>query len=334
MMGELRSVDGAEWENFTSTREIHLLQTASWGELKKRFGWRVERVTAGGFGAQILFKPLPLGYTVAYIPKLSISMYFNLDVFSEGIDEICRANNAVFLKVELDVWQDDLLEFSLPRGYNFSDHSIQPPNTILVDITGEEQDVLARMKQKFRYNIKLAAKKGVVVERSNDVGAFHEIMRETGGRDGFNVHSQDYYQAAFDLFDRKGDVALLIAKYEHQPIAGVMAFARGNRAYYLYGASSNAERNRMPAYLAQWEAVIWAREKGCKEYDLWGIPDASEEELEANFETRSDDLWGVYRFKRGFGGNVRRSLNSLDRVYSATLYKTYLLRQKLRGIPE
>jgi peptidoglycan pentaglycine glycine transferase (the first glycine) len=95
------------------------------------------------------------------------------------------------------------------------------------------------------------------------------------------------------------------------------------RAYYFYGASANEERERMPTYLLQWEAIRWARAHGCIEYDLWGVPDADEETLEANFTHLSEGLWGVYRFKRGFGGELRRSPGAWDRVYQPVMYAFY-----------
>jgi lipid II:glycine glycyltransferase (peptidoglycan interpeptide bridge formation enzyme) len=103
-----------------------------------------------------------------------------------------------------------------------------------------------------------------------------------------------------------------------------MVFANGLRAWYVYGASNNEERNRMPTYLLQWEAIRWAKSKGCEEYDLWGVPDENEEMLEANFESRHDGLWGVYRFKRGFGGELKRAAQALDKVYNPLLYWVYL----------
>jgi Uncharacterized protein involved in methicillin resistance len=93
--------------------------------------------------------------------------------------------------------------------------------------------------------------------------------------------------------------------------SSVPVFARGRRAWYVYGASNDQERNRMPTYLLQWEAMRWARARGAEEYDLWGVPDADEETLEAHFTERSDGLWGVYRFKRGFGGQVKRAAQAV-----------------------
>ena len=110
-----------------------------------------------------------------------------------------------------------------------------------------------------------------------------------------------------------------------------MVFAQGKRAWYLYGASNNLDRNRMPTYLLQWDALRWARAQGCTEYDLWGVPDEDADVLEAEFTQRSDGLWGVYRFKRGFGGQVKRAVGAWDRVYKPELYYLYRLYFRLRG---
>jgi lipid II:glycine glycyltransferase (peptidoglycan interpeptide bridge formation enzyme) len=106
---------------------------------------------------------------------------------------------------------------------------------------------------------------------------------------------------------------------------------QGKRATYLYGASSNTHRDAMPTYLIQWEAMRWARAQGCTEYDLWGVPDASPQTLEAEFTERSEGLWGVYRFKRGFGGELRRSAGPWDRVYNRPLYNLYRWWASRRG---
>jgi lipid II:glycine glycyltransferase (peptidoglycan interpeptide bridge formation enzyme) len=182
------------------------------------------------------------------------------------------------------------------------------------------------MKQKTRYNIRLAQRKGVVVRQTSDIDTFYKLMEVTSKRDAFGVHSKAYYERALDLFSPSGNCVLLCAEFDEQPLAGIMVFAYGSRAWYFYGASSNLHRHLMPTYLLQWKAMQWARNQGCTEYDLWGVPDEDEETLEKNFMERRDDLWGVYRFKRGFGGELRRAVQSLDRVYNPLLYKLYLLR--------
>ncbi len=305
-----------EWNGFlTAYPDAHLLQCGAWGELKRGFGWRVRRIVCGNTGAQILFRPLYLGFTLAYLPKGPLGP--DWEGLWPEVDRVCRQERAVLLKAEPDVWEAPEHSSLVDRmtGFIASARPIQPRRTVMVDLGGDEADVLGRMKQKTRYNIHLAEKKGVVVQPSTDIQLFHALMVETGQRDGFGVHSQAYYRKAYELFGRNGDCALLLATYENRPLGGLMVFSHGGRAYYLYGASSDAERNRMPAYLLQWEAMRWARSKGCREYDLWGVPDCNADELEAQFANRADGLWGVYRFKRGFGGEVRRSVGAWDRFY-------------------
>jgi lipid II:glycine glycyltransferase (peptidoglycan interpeptide bridge formation enzyme) len=248
------------------------------------------------------------------------------------IDAVCRERRAVFLKVEPDAWEGDPVEAVLAaEGFRRSEHEIQPRRTITVEIDGDEDHVLAAMKQKTRYNIRLAARKGVLVEPSADLEIFGKLLDVTGERDAFGVHTLEYYRRAYELFHPKEMCELLIASYEGQPLAGVMVFKQGKRAWYFYGASNNLHRNLMPTYLVQWEAMRWAKQHGCTEYDLWGVPDASEEELEETFMQRSDGLWGVYRFKRGFGGTLRRSAGAWDKVYKPAVYLPYRVLMARRG---
>ena len=322
----------SDWNKFLENHpNAHLLQMGEWGELKKDFGWKPVRFVlaqppAGNrkAGAQILFRRLPLGLTLGYMPKPVFSGQWTVDndQFWREVDLICKQNKAIFLKVEPDSWDD---AFHLPHSaFRVSPHNIQPPRTITIDIKDNEETILAKMKPKCRYNTRLAEKKGITVHAWNDIQSFHEMMTVTGGRDNFGVHSKEYYQRAYKLFHQKGTCELLVAEYEGKPLASLMVFANGKRAWYVYGASNDQERNRMPTYLLQWEAIRWAKVRGCEEYDLWGVPDENEETLEANFETRHDGLWGVYRFKRGFGDEVKRAAQAVDRVYNPLLYWTYL----------
>ena len=308
-----------DWNHFISKHpNAHLLQTGEWGELKSAFGWKPVRIVNGEFGVQILFRKLPLGFTIAYIPKANPDK----SLLPE-IDSVCKSHRAVFLKLEPDFWVGEQ-----PETWNLeletSPHNIQPPRTIIVDIRGTEDEILARMKQKTRYNIRLAEKKGVTVRAWDDIESFHSMMLITGGRDGFGIHSLEYYKRAYELLQPKGLGEILVAEYEGKPLAALFVACNGNRAYYLYGASTDEERNRMPTYLLQWEAMKWAKAYGCEVYDLWGVPDEDEATLEDNFEKRRDGLWGVYRFKRGFGGELKRAAQAMDRVYNPLLYWVYL----------
>jgi lipid II:glycine glycyltransferase (peptidoglycan interpeptide bridge formation enzyme) len=309
----------SDWTQFLSSHpNAHLLQTGEWGELKSSFGWKPVRIINEKSGVQILFRKLPLGFTIAYVPKAN----FDPSLWSE-IDWACKQNHAIFLKLEPDLWNDQKPETG-NAIFRTSPHNIQPPRTMIVDIKDAEEDILARMKQKTRYNIRLAEKKGVTVRAWDDIESFHRMMLLTGGRDGFGVHSLEYYKRAYELLHPKEMGELLVAEYEGKPLAALFVARNGNRACYLYGASTEEERNRMPAYLLQWEAMKWAKARGCEEYDLWGVPDEDETTLEANFENRQDGLWGVYRFKRGFGGQLKRAVQAMDRVYIPWLYWAYL----------
>lgn len=317
-------LDATQWSSLlTKFPTAHLLQTAEWGEFKAAFGWQPLRLANETSAAQILFRRLPLGFTIAYLPKGPLGSDW-INLLAEA-DEHCRRKRAIFLKVEPDCWEDEVACQTLQESFRgwLPAKPVQPRRTIEISLLGSEEDWLNRMKQKTRYNIRLAQRKEVVIERSSDVRSFYQMMITTGQRDGFGIHSPEYYQRVYEVFAPKGLCALLVAKYRERPLAGLMVFAFGQRAWYFYGASTNEERQRMPTYLLQWEAMRWAAERGCLVYDLWGIPDEDEEVLESQFSEREDGLWGVYRFKRGFGGQVRRSVGAWDRVYQPLLYKIY-----------
>lgn len=329
----------AEWNTFLQKYpDAHLLQTGEWGELKSAFGWEAVRVMAArrDGGVQLLFRKLPLGYHIGYLPKGPVGSPESSEVWQE-VFESCKKRKALFLKIELDLWDSPSWLEMAPASLigwldpiRMSPHNIQPPRTLIVDLRGSDEQILARMKQKTRYNIRLAEKKGVTVRSWDDLQAFHSMLLLTGQRDGFGVHSLEYYQRACELLRPKQMAELLVAEYEGKALAALFVARNGNRAYYLYGASNDEERNRMPAYLLQWEAMRWSKANGSEEYDLWGVPDEDEATLEAGFETRRDGLWGVYRFKRGFGGELKRAVQAIDRVFDPFLYRTYLWWMKSR----
>jgi len=348
----------SDWQSFLSDHPgAHILQTGEWGELKSTFGWDAVHLVAGKCGAQILFRRLPLGFTFGYIPKGPV---FNgqchapneiersagnmprkagSEQFWADVDATCHAHHAIFLKIELDEWECNDTSHPNAKSGDFalrtSQHNIQPRRTLVIDLRGGENDLLTRMKQKCRYNIRLAVKKGVTVRTWNDIDSFHHLMLTTGERDFFGVHSLEYYRRAYELFHSAGMAELLVAELEGKPLAALMVFKRGRRAWYFYGASSDEARNLMPTYLLQWEAIRWAKAHCCESYDLWGVPDEDELTLESIFESRQDGLWGVYRFKRGFGGRLQRAKVALDRVYNPLLYHLYVWRMGGRvGEPE
>ena len=332
----MAEINPSEWDNFLAQYpNSHILQTSAWGQLKADFGWQVICVVSRDCGAQLMIKQFLPGVRFAYIPKGPVGV--NWSQLWPEIDAICQERKSIFLKIEPDFWESVDEKSNIPATQLLpnlvqSKHSIQPLQTLIIDIRGEESQILGRMKQKTRYNINLAIKKNVVVKPCTDLSAFYDLMEVTGQRDQFGIHNLAYYQRAFDLFYAHQQCQLLIAEFEGSPLAAIIVFTNGNRAWYFYGASSNMHRDRMPNYLLQWEAIRWARSQGCSTYDLWGVPDADLSTLEANFNQHNSGLWGVYRFKRGFGGELKRSSGPWDRVYNPWLYKLYSLWLKVRKV--
>jgi peptidoglycan pentaglycine glycine transferase (the first glycine) len=328
-------VSADEWTEFLENNpHAHLLQTKSWGDFKASFGWRIHRLITEQYGAQILIRSLGLGYSFAYLPKGPLVPNSVGDppeindqvweVLIPEIDTLCKQANAILIKVEPDIFEaSDLERTPSPTGFVTSHHAIQPQRTLIVSLQDSEEEILGRMKQKTRYNIRLSLKRGVIVRPSSDLDLFHKLMMVTGQRDEFGVHSRHYYQRAYELFSPRGECELFVAEFERQPLAALMVFARGKRAWYFYGASADEHRDHMPNYLLQWEAMRWARRQGCLTYDLWGAPDFDLETLENSFLKRREGLWGVYRFKRGFGGELRRAAGPWDRIYRPALYRLY-----------
>ncbi|HID86706.1 MAG TPA: peptidoglycan bridge formation glycyltransferase FemA/FemB family protein [Anaerolineae bacterium] len=325
-----------DWEAFVAASPVgHLLQSPPWGALKARFGWRplrllIEEEQAGSnivAGAQLLFRPLPLG-SLAYVPRGPVADPSDRDLLAfllSALHRVARQERAIFLKLE-PPWEDDpsLDAFLRAHGFRPSPQTIQPRTTLLLDLTADLDELLARMKPKTRYNIRLAKRKGVVVREGSeeDLSIFYRLLQVTSQRDGFAIHTREYYEEAWHRFAPRGMARLLVASYRGEILAGLMAFALGRTAWYLYGASSDRHRNLMPNHLLQWEAIQWAKARGCTTYDLWGIPDEVGRALARGEEPEqgTGGLWGVYRFKRGFGGRVARTLGAYDAVYQPVLY--------------
>ncbi|MBK9050477.1 MAG: peptidoglycan bridge formation glycyltransferase FemA/FemB family protein [Chloroflexi bacterium] len=334
----------AEWDEFVAHHPHgSILQTTHWAMLKGRFGWTPQRVWLRHegkliAGAQLLIRSVAFGLVkMAYIPHGPLVDWADdemVDVLLNQIDLAAYRNRAGILKMEPLLWQDEISPerwSGLAQKYELltETDSIQPPRTMLIDLRPQPDDILGSFKQKTRYNIRLAAKKGVTVREgtAQDIPAFNQLMRTTGQRNEFGVHAPEYYRDAFDLF-RPEQRTLLLAEYEGKPLAGAMIFVCGRMATFLFGGSSNEERERMPTYAIQWAAIEWARAQGCHWYDLWGVPDAEPDEMESQFEGRDDGLWGVYRFKRGFNGLIRRTVGPADRVYNRLVHRLY---QRRRG---
>lgn len=345
-----RSIEADDaWDAFLAqSPHGHILQSARWARLKADFGWSAQRVVLRAIpspdapllgGASILFRKLPWGQTVAYIPK-GPAVDWSDAAQTRAVLTMARnaaaKGRAALLKIEPDLPPSPELEAAL-RGYGYAPgpQRVQPLSTIVLDISDDEEAILARMKQKWRYNIRLAERKGVTVREGgmDDLPAVQALMDATGARDGFSTHNLAYHRRATELFAPQGQMTWLLAEHESELLAAIAVFALGRTAYYMWGASSDSGRNLMPNHAVQWAAIRWSRARGCAQYDLWGIPDEVGANPEAYTEPDSwgeGGLWGVYRFKQGFGGRVVRFTGAWDLPLSRPGYALYQLALRVR----
>ena len=333
--------DHDEWNNaLCALPYAHVLQTWEWGEFKRiTTGWQPLRLAFRQDGQIVALASVGVRRVgplrVMYITKGPALAYDNHDLCSAVLEELqtlARRQFAVWLKIDPDVIAatgvpgepDDIPDptgqhvlFSLRgNGWRFSSDQVQFRNTITLDLTQSEDALLAAMSQNTRRKIRTAEKKGVTVRPGTlaDLPILYDLYRTTGQRDDFLIRPFDYYRFAWQTMIEAGLAHPLIAEAEGQPIAHVILFHFGRKCWYFYGASANEERQRMPNYLLQWEAIRWAKAQGYATYDLWGAPDVFAE---------SDSMWGVYEFKRGFRGTVTRHIGAWDYAPYPPLYDIY-----------
>lgn len=258
-------------------------------------------------------RKLPNGLgKLAYVPKGPIVNYDDtsvVEVMMAALRELADDQRVISLKIEPEVREPSPLNNTLSNLGLKPASPVQMRSTIWVGLTASEEEILAGQKQKTRYNMRLAAKKGVTVSSGglDDIDLWYRLYRVTAQRDVFTVHDADYYRLVLQMLQPHGMANLLLAHHEGDLLAGIIVFVFGNKAQYMYGASSNEKRNLMAPYLLQWEAMRWAKQRGATIYDLWGIPDRLEE---------NEELWGVYQHKRGYGGEIVRYVGAFDLVRS------------------
>ncbi len=329
------------------------MQSPFWISFKAAHGWKECSFTVectpdsvyhamSGYQFSILYREIFRGKFIVYIPLApewdpqtaqsradllvilaqSIAAHLQLPLICIRFDPPWINSNQIAVK-------DSFNKMSLYRATS----DVQPPDTVILDLDPTIEDILCDMKPKWRYNIKLAEKKGVHVscirpgtdntELYEALDIFWKLYCETAERDGIATHTKQYYH---DLFFHTPDtttcLSLYIAWHDNEPIAAIITVFYKQEAIYLYGASSNSKRNLMPAYLLQWTAIQDARAAGCKHYDFYGIPPCDDPD---------HPMHGLYRFKTGFGGKIVHRIGSIDVPGSRLLYKIYRLLESLRA---
>jgi len=312
----------------------HVLQSYEWGQFKAKYGWTPLRLLffeeedgVVQAAASILRRKLPyLPLCIMYVPKGPALDYSDDELLKRvlsTLQDVARRHRAIFIKIDPDVCLEDpnhpdaqVVTTLESQGWQLSSEQIQFRNTILLDLTQEEDELLKTMKSKTRYNIRLAGRRGVKVRLGDlaDLPLFYEMYVETSSRDEFIIRPFAYYRHAWQAFLEANLAHLFIAEYQGRPLAGLILFRFGNKVWYMYGASRALHRNLMPNHHLQWEAIRWAKAQGCTVYDMWGAPDIQDE---------SDPLWGVYRFKEGFGGQFARHIGAYDYPASRLLHRFY-----------
>ncbi len=355
-MMEAFTGNGSDWDAIIRNLPAsHLLQTWEWAEVKSSYGWkpmpfvwkRKEKGLDSIVAAAMVLKRTVLNrgfaarLSILYIPKGPLLDWSDISLCTQVLDDLqgfAKKQGAIFLKLDPDVvlgsgipgyedahereeGQKVISEFKR-RGWLFSSDQVQFRNTVLVDVSVNREQMLARMKQKTRYNVRLAEKKGVRLRigELKDLPLLFKMYAETSVRDGFVIRDEGYYRAVWETYMKQPYAGYhpfaepLIAEVNGEPVAAIFVFYFSGRAYYLYGMSLESHREKMPNYLLQWEAMQRAKAKGCSVYDLWGAPDEFNE---------TDSMWGVFRFKEGLGGDVIRTLGAWDYPASSLWYKTY-----------
>jgi lipid II:glycine glycyltransferase (peptidoglycan interpeptide bridge formation enzyme) len=344
----IKSITAVELSACESTDSF--LQSALWGRFKSRFGWEARAFSVdwnqGGEwpGAErpllALSRRIAPFLSMAYIPwgpELPVAFPDDPHLRAAAAEELAHVLRP-FLSVQFirfdPPWFVDSDESPLPPAGRFkkAGTDIQPPDTVLVDLTRSLDEILAAMKPKCRYNIGLAQKRGVIVcEQEDNIEVFYRLLTETAQRDGIAVHNIEYYRALFE--ESKGEssrtvpvqLRLYTARHENDDLAAIVVLFRGKQATYLYGASSNYKRNLMAPYALQWKAMQDAKAFGCTVYDLFGIPPN---------ESPGHPMAGLYRFKTGFGGAIVHRPGSWDYPYKPALHALFksaeILRKKIR----
>jgi lipid II:glycine glycyltransferase (peptidoglycan interpeptide bridge formation enzyme) len=330
------------------------LQSAFWGSFKARFGWNARAfraLWAAPSGEEekpllVIRRRLGPGVSFAYVPwgpELPGPLNGDADRRNAALLELALSLKAflpgdtAFIRFDPPWYAEGAPPVPPALPFIRAGADVQPPDTVLIDLKGLEggpEALLAGMKPKWRYNARLALKRGVLVRRADEegLGSFYALLRETAGRDGIAIHSIEYYRTLF-AHSREWeaapapDIRLYLAEHEGDVLAGIITLFRGPEAVYLYGASSDRKRNLMAPYALQLRAMEDARLAGCGEYDLFGIPPS---------EDPGHPMAGLYRFKTGFGGRIVHRAGSWDLAYKPFVYRLFraaeTLRKTLRGL--
>lgn len=338
-MTELTDTTLSLWnEHIAASPYGDVLQCLEWGELKKP-DWRPLPLFVGPADkpdaiALILRRSIPrTGRCIFYIPRGPILDWNNREAARALIEKLkseAKRQRAILIKIDpaVPASTPGIAELLKELGFVPSPDAAnsfggtQPRFVMKLDISGGEEDVTKRFHQKWRYNIRLANKKGIEVKTDcsrDDVKIFHDIYRVTAERDGFTGRPLSYFEKLWDVLVEKGLAKFFVTSYEGKPLSAAICFLLGKQCWYVYGASSNEERNRMPNHAMQWAMIQWAREQGCEVYDFRGVHDIKSEDGKV-LENLMESPDGLVKFKAGFGAQLVEYCGEWDLVIDPKWY--------------
>jgi len=323
--------DKVPWDKFVASNGCgSFMQSWGWGDVQQKFGTSIWRVVADQDGdicgvALILKREMPMGRSYLYIPRGPVTEFqisnFKFQMWQEFIVNLAHKEKAVFVRID-PLWkQDDELDMS---NWRKAEHEVQPKDTLVVDLKMSEDDLLAEMHQKTRYNIRLAERKGVEIRFSRnvkDLDSFLELAREVSARGEFRYHPDLYYRAMHSVL---ASLELAVAEHEGNVLAVHLLVSFGDWTTYVHGASSNSSRDLMGPHLLQWETIRRAKAQGKSTYDFFGVTPA---------DAKSHHAWaGIARFKEGFGGRRVSYIGAHDLVLDRSWYAMFTMARRIRHL--
>ncbi len=305
------------------------LQSDIWGTFREGLGWRAHKVD----DVLILERQLPFQKTFLYSPEVITSPDALLSMMPK-IQEIAKRRHSIFYRLELAIDQTSDLGEQWEAAFRYvgflkAFESVQPDDRQIVPLKGDDADILAQMKQKGRYNVRLAERSGVLVRESTpktleeDIKVFYSLMQETGTRDRFSIRSLTYFETLTKLLYQHACGKLFIATYKNVPLAAALVTHYDDTIAYLYGASSTRERQAMAPYALHWAIMQWGNATGAEFYDLLAIAPPSSSKRKHTYE-------GITRFKQQFGGDSVTYLGSWDFVFEPVWYTLFKFAEKTR----
>lgn len=271
--------------------------------------------------AVVFRQTLPFGKSWIYCPRGPLFNTLKFDTQAQSVAALlfsqigilARQENALFLRFDPPFLKQDALRyqefFTQLKARNAHAH-YQPESTLVINLNLSEPEILAQMKPKGRYNIKVARRHNVVVKESGDIESFYQLFTITTARDGFQGHSSSYYRNMMELLGPQ-KTKLFFAYYANKPLAAAIVTYFKSTATYYFGASSHEHRETMAPYLLHWHIMQEAKAAGYSQYDLFGIAPESD----------PHHAWaGVTQFKTKFGGIRIDYIDPQEIVYKPLWY--------------